>query len=152
VANLSLSTAASSSLDAAVSRVLADGVTVVVAAGNSGMNACTASPARVPGALTTGATDRSDRRASFSNFGSCLDLFAPGVDVTSDGLGGSPATMSGTSMAAPHVAGAAALLLQRNPGWSPSTVAGRLVAQATAGRVTTPGAGSPNRLLYSAPA
>ena len=152
VANLSLGTAASSSLDAAVSRVLADGVTVAVAAGNSGVNACSTSPARVAGALTVGATDRTDRRASFSNHGSCLDLFAPGVDITSDWLDGRTATISGTSMATPHVAGAAALLLQRNPGWSPATVAGRVVALATTGRVTSPGTGSPNRLLYSPPA
>ena len=152
VANLSLGTAASSSLDAAVSRVLADGVTVAVAAGNSGLNACSTSPARVAGALTVGATDRTDRRASFSNHGSCLDLFAPGVDITSDWLDGRTATISGTSMATPHVAGAAALLLQRNPGWSPATVAGRVVALATTGRVTSPGTGSPNRLLYSPPA
>ena len=152
VANLSLSGPRNSSLDAAVARVVADGVTVAVAAGNDGGNACNHSPARAPAALTAGATDRTDRRASFSNTGSCVDVFAPGVDVVSDWPGGSTETLSGTSMASPHVAGVAALLLGAHPAWQPAAVASEIVRLSTKNVVTAPGTGSPNRLLYSPPA
>jgi subtilisin family serine protease len=137
-------------VDAAVNRVINDGVTVAVAAGNSSANACNSSPARVPGALTVGATDNTDRRASFSNYGSCLDLFAPGVNIISDWLT-STNTISGTSMATPHVAGAAAVLLSGNQALTPAAVASNLVSTATAGVVKSAGSRSPNRLLYSAP-
>jgi subtilisin family serine protease len=150
VANLSLGSAANSAMDAAVDRVIADGVTVAVAAGNSNANACNTSPARVPGALTTGATDSTDRRASFSNYGACVDLFAPGVSIPSAWLDGGRRTLSGTSMATPHVTGAAALVLQANPTWGPATVATQLVSQATTGKVINSGSRSPNRLLFSA--
>jgi subtilisin family serine protease len=149
VANMSLGGGVSSTVDAAVQRVIADGVTVAVAAGNSNANACNTSPARVSAALTVGATDNADRRASFSDYGSCLDLFAPGVDITSDWLTGTN-TISGTSMATPHVAGAAAVLLSKTPTMSPATVASRLVGTATTGVVKSAGNRSPNRLLYSA--
>jgi subtilisin family serine protease len=150
VANMSLGGGVSSTVDAAVQRVIADGVSVAVAAGNSGANACNTSPARVAGALTVGATDSSDRRASFSNYGSCLDLFSPGVGITSDWLTGTN-TISGTSMATPHVAGAAAVLLSRNPGspLTPAAVASNLVSSATTGVVKLAGNRSPNRLLFS---
>jgi subtilisin family serine protease len=150
VANMSLGGGASSSVDAAVQRVIADGVTVAVAAGNSNVNACNTSPARVPGALTVGATDDTDRRASFSNHGSCLDLFAPGVNVASDWLAGGTKTISGTSMATPHVAGAAAVLLSKASTTAPAAVAKSIVGNATTGVVTSAGTRSPNRLLYSA--
>jgi subtilisin family serine protease len=150
VANMSLGGGVSATVDAAVQRVIADGVTVAVAAGNSGANACNSSPARVAAALTVGATDSTDRRASFSNYGACLDLFAPGVGITSDWLTGTN-TISGTSMATPHVAGAAAVLLSRNPGspLSPSAVASNLVSTATTGVVKVAGNRSPNRLLFA---
>jgi subtilisin family serine protease len=150
VANMSLAGGASSSVDAAVQRVIADGVTVAVAAGNSNVNACNTSPARVSGALTVGATDNTDRRASFSNYGSCLDLFAPGVNVPSDWLAGGTKTISGTSMATPHVAGAAAVLLSKTSTTAPAAVATSIIGNATTGVVKSAGTRSPNRLLYSA--
>lgn len=151
VANLSLGGGASRALDDAVRRSSASGVLVVAAAGNSNVDACTSSPARVPEAVTVGATDTNDRRASFSNFGTCLDLFAPGVSVTSanDTSNTATARMSGTSMAAPHVGGAAALLLQANPSATPSTITNLMLGQATRNVVTSPGSGSPDRLLFS---
>jgi subtilisin family serine protease len=149
VVNMSLGGTASSSLDDAVRRVVASGVQVVVAAGNETVDACTSSPARVAEALTVGATANSDARASFSNYGSCLDLFAPGASITSLGISSrtATATMSGTSMAAPHVAGAAALVLEGAPSSTPATVASTLLGAATSGVVTGAGTGSPNRLL-----
>jgi subtilisin family serine protease len=146
---MSLGGGANGAVDAAVQKVISDGVTVAVAAGNSTANACTTSPARVSAAVTVGATDRNDRRASFSNYGSCLDLFAPGVSITSDWLAGTTNTISGTSMATPHVTGAAALVLGRNPGFTPAQVASRLVSNSTTGVLKSVGSGSPNRLLFS---
>lgn len=153
VANMSLGGPRNSSVDLAVQKVIADGVTVAVAAGNDGRDACSFSPARVTAAITTGATNRADERASFSNYGPCLDLFAPGVDVKSAWINQtysaeSTRTISGTSMATPHVAGAAAALLEQNPGLSPEAVANALVSGATRDVVLNPRKGSPNRLLF----
>ncbi|ADI14395.1 S8 family peptidase [Truepera radiovictrix] len=150
VANMSLGGAASRALDDAVSASIRAGVTYVVAAGNENRNACNTSPARVSAALTVGASTRSDSRASFSNFGSCVNLFAPGQDITAAWHTGTGAlnTISGTSMASPHVAGAAALYLQNNRSASPSTVADQLIRNATTGVLSSIGTGSPNRLLF----
>jgi subtilisin family serine protease len=147
VANMSLGGSASTTLDTAVSNSIAAGVVYAVAAGNSGADACSYSPARTSTALTVGATSSSDARASWSNYGSCLDLFAPGVSILSTSSSGGTATMSGTSMAAPHVAGAAALYLQGSPSASPAEVGSALLANAGSGRVSDPGTNSPNRLL-----
>ena len=152
VANLSLSGPAGENVDAAIRGLIDDGVTVAVAAGNEDDDACDSSPAREPTALTVAATDRDDRRASFSNRGSCVDLFAPGVDIVSDWNSGDTATeeLSGTSMAAPHVAGAAALLLGADPGLTPAQVADRLLGSATAG-VVRGRRDTADRLLYVGP-
>ncbi|GAB3248231.1 hypothetical protein GCM10027425_04550 [Alteromonas gracilis] len=152
VANMSLGGGASSALDTAVANSIADGVTYAVAAGNENQNACNVSPARVTNALTVGSTTSTDARSSFSNFGSCVDIFAPGSSITSAWYTSTTATntISGTSMASPHVAGAAAQYLQTNPGASPATVNNAIVSSATTGVVTSAGTGSPNRLLYSA--
>jgi len=130
VVNMSLGGSAIQSVDDAVARVIAAGITVAVAAGNGdadgvAQDACSYSPARVPGALTVGATDASDRRTSWSNYGTCLDLFAPGYGITSAWHTNSTATntISGTSMATPHVAGVAALHLQAKPAATPTEVA-----------------------------
>ena len=149
VANMSLGGGASQALDNAVSNSIRAGVTYAVAAGNENQNACNVSPSRVGSALTVAATTSSDRRASFSNYGSCVDLFAPGQNITSAWPSSNSATntISGTSMAAPHVAGVAALYLQRNQGASPSTVASNIKGNATTNVVSGTN-GSPNRLLY----
>jgi len=151
VANMSLGGGASSALDTAVSNTIASGVTFAIAAGNSNRNACNYSPARVSTAITVGATTSTDTRASYSNYGSCLDIFAPGSSITSAWNTSDTATntISGTSMATPHVAGVAALYLQGNPTASPSTVRNALVANATSGVVGSAGRGSPNLLLFS---
>ncbi len=151
VANMSLGGSVSTALDSAVSSAISSGVTFAIAAGNSGANACNSSPARVASAITVGATDKTDTRASWSNYGSCLDIFAPGVSITSDWYGSSSAinTISGTSMATPHVAGVAALYLSGHPGSSPATVRNALVNKSTKNVVKSAGTNSPNALLYS---
>jgi subtilisin family serine protease len=155
VANMSLVSAIDYALDTAVTNMAAAGVTVVVAAGNGDANgipidACNTSPARAPGTITVGAIDINDIRASFSNYGPCLELFAPGVDIMSASITGSYGIlMSGTSMASPHVAGAAALYLQQYPWASRSSVRNALVNTATPGMIWYAGPASPNKLLYS---
>ncbi len=151
VANLSLGSAKSTTVNAAVAGAYNKGVTMVVAAGNSNANACNYSPASEPTAITVGATGSNDARASYSNYGSCLDVFAPGSSITSAWYTGNTATntISGTSMASPHVAGVAALALQANPLSSPAQIASFITGSATPNKVTSAGTGSPNRLLYS---
>lgn len=152
VANMSLGGGASSALDTSVQNSINAGVTYAVAAGNDyGVDACTESPGRVAAALTVGSTTSTDARSSFSNIGTCLDLFAPGSSITSAWSTSDTATntISGTSMATPHVTGVAALYLQNNSSASPATVANQIITTATTARLTGIGAGSPNRLLYS---
>jgi subtilisin family serine protease len=150
VANMSLGGGASSTLDTALRNSVDAGIVYVVAAGNTNRDACSASPAREPSAIAVGATGSSDRRASFSNYGACLDLFAPGVGIVSAYYTGdtATATLSGTSMAAPHVAGVVARYLQGAPFASPAEVAAALMGDATTNVVSDPGSGSPNRLLF----
>ncbi|MFC8436364.1 S8 family peptidase [Streptomyces sp. NPDC057253] len=149
VANLSLGGQYNAQLDTAVRNSIASGVTYAVAAGNDGLPAGLYSPAGVPQAITVGATDAKDRRAGFSNYGSAVDLFAPGVSITSAGITSDTAraTYSGTSMAAPHAAGAAALYLADHPRATPSQVGKALVKDAISGKVSGRGIGSPNKLL-----
>lgn len=151
VVNMSLGGSANEPLDAAVQNSIARGVTYVVAAGNDGLDANLYSPARVTEALTVGATDISDARASFSNIGSVIDLFAPGVNITSTWKNNSINTIDVPSMAAPYVAGTVALYLQNHPTASPLMVSEAIVYSARVGKVSNPGSGSPNRLLSSFP-
>ncbi|ADO70570.1 S8 family peptidase [Stigmatella aurantiaca] len=152
VVNMSLGGGATQAVDDAVSNSVAAGIVYAVAAGNNASDACGFSPARTPAALTVGATENTDARASYSNFGPCVDLFAPGTDITSTWMGSIVATskLSGTSMASPHVAGAAAMYLSTVPTATPAQVESALLGNATLDRVTNVGVGSPNRLLYSA--
>jgi subtilisin family serine protease len=147
----------SSSLDAAINAAIADGITVCVLAGNGTANngtpadACTISPARVSNAITVSATDILDGKARFANFGTCVDLFAPGVQIESAWYSSDTATAidSGTSMATPHVSGAAALYLQNHPNAAPATVASALIAAASLDKVQNAGLSSANRLLFT---
>ncbi|MBU7599196.1 S8 family peptidase [Streptomyces sp. P38-E01] len=149
VANMSLGGGANAALDDAVRNSISSGVTYAVAAGNDNQNASNYSPARVGEALTVGSTTRTDARSSFSNYGAIVDIFAPGSEITSAWHTGDSATntISGTSMAAPHVAGAAALVLGEDGSASPAAVASALDSAAVDGRVGNPGSGSPNKLL-----
>ncbi len=150
VANMSLGGGASNALDNAIRNAIASGVSFAVAAGNSNANACNSSPARVTQAITVGASTANDVRATFSSFGSCLDLFAPGVNITSTWNTSNTATntISGTSMSSPHTAGVAALYLAANPTKTPAEVETALKGIAV-GKVTSAGNGSPNLLLQS---
>lgn len=151
VANMSLGGGFSSSVNSAVAGAVANGVTMVVAAGNSSADACNYSPASETSAITVGATTSADAQASYSNWGSCVDLYAPGSSITSAWYTSSTATnvLSGTSMATPHVTGAAALVAQANPTATPAAVAQFLVSHATPNRLASLGSGSPNLLVYS---
>jgi subtilisin family serine protease len=155
VANMSLGGGASTALDNAVQNSINDGVTYAVAAGNGNIvgiaqNACNYSPARVAAAITIGATDSSDRKASWSNYGNCVDWFAPGVSITSAWYTSNTATntISGTSMATPHTAGVAAQYLQGNPGASPATVRSTLYSLTTKSIVTSSSSVN-NHLLFT---
>jgi hypothetical protein len=152
VVNMSLGGGASDILDNAVAELVSLGITVVVAAGNDSTLACEVSPARESTAITVGATDNTDTRAFFSNYGSCVDIFAPGYDI--EGASIDPTydsvSKSGTSMASPHVAGAAAIAVTTFPSASPAQVINLLISDATVGVVNDAGTGSPNRLLMVA--
>ncbi len=151
VANMSLGGGASTALDNAVRNAIARGVSFVVAAGNSNANACNGSPARVAEAITVGASAATDVRAGFSNFGTCLDIFAPGVNITSawNSANNATNTISGTSMSSPYTAGVAALYLAANPSKTPAEVQAALKSNAASGKVSSAGTGSPNLLLQS---
>jgi subtilisin family serine protease len=154
-ANMSLGGGISQALDDALNAAIADGVTFCVAAGNGDqfgnpLNACDGSPSRVANAITVSATDSNDTKASWANFGTCVDIFGPGVNITSSWYSSNTATntISGTSMATPHVCGVTALYLQTNTSASPATVASAIINNSTPNVVVNPGTGSPNRLLY----
>jgi len=152
VVNMSLGGDVSASLDSAVENLFNNGYVMVVAAGNSNADACSSSPARVSKALTVAATDNTDARASYSNYGSCVDIFAPGSQINSSWIGSNTATkiLNGTSMATPHVAGVVAEMLQSTPTATPQTISTNLLNQASSNVVKNP-SGSPNRLLYKSP-
>ncbi|KAJ8050793.1 hypothetical protein HOLleu_04130 [Holothuria leucospilota] len=149
VVSMSLGGSASTAQDDAVAELDADGVIVIVAAGNDDADACNGSPSRAPKAFTVGATDNSDARASYSNYGTCVNIFAPGTSITSAWrfTDSSSRTISGTSMATPHVSGAAAVLLGLDSSLTPADIKSKLETEATANCVSDV-QGSPNKMLY----
>ncbi|KIR66557.1 S8 family peptidase [Micromonospora haikouensis] len=153
VATMGLGGSASSAVDAALTASINSGVTYAVPSGSSSSDACNFSPARVPTALTVSGTLATDVKMGSANYGTCVDIFAPGGSITSTWHTSDTATntVSGSPMAAAHVAGCAALVLSDHPTWTPAQVAAHLAATATAGVVGSPGAGSPNRMLYCGP-
>lgn len=153
VANMSMGSAASPLMDFAVQGSIDEGVTYVAAAGNAAADACQVSPARLGSVITVGASDQNDVRAPFSNFGACVDLFAPGAGVLSAWAWNDTAsfTASGTSMSAPHVAGAVALYLEDNPNATPAQATTGVMGVATSGTMNPMGDGSPNLMVFTAP-
>lgn len=149
VVNMSLGGPVNTTQNNLVQTMTNNSIVVVVAAGNENQNACNRSPASAPAAITVASSTSSDSRSSFSNWGSCVDIFAPGSSITSTWLNGGTNTISGTSMASPHVAGGAALVLDSNSSLSPTGVTNNLLNNATTGAISNPN-GSPNRLLYIA--
>lgn len=148
VANMSLGGGFSSTLNSASTNLSNSGVFVAVAAGNESQNTCNVSPASASGVFTTAASDRNDRRAYFSNYGSCVEAYAPGVAIRSTWLNGGTNTISGTSMASPHVAGVGALYKQGSPGASSATISSWIINNSTPNVIVGNAAGTPNRLLY----
>jgi serine protease len=150
VANLSLGGGFTQTVNDAVNAAVAGGVTCAVAAGNSNANACNYSPASAVDAITVGATDQANRRASYSNYGTCLDMFGPGSAITSAWIGSPSATntISGTSMASPHVAGVAAKVLSVNSGFTPAQVLTQLQNTASVNEISDVQTGSPNLMVY----
>jgi subtilisin family serine protease len=151
VANMSLgASGTNATMEQAVRNSIADGVVYAIASGNSNSDACNFTPARTAEAITVNASDNTDARASFSNYGTCTDIFGPGVNITAawNSSDTGTNTISGTSMATPHVAGGAALYRALNPSATPAQVQDALKANATANVITNPGTGSPNRLLF----
>jgi len=148
VANMSLGGSFNSSVNSAATALSNAGVFTAIAAGNSNLNACNYSPASASNVTTVAASDRTDLRASFSNFGSCVEVYAPGVSVTSTWLNGGTNTISGTSMASPHVAGVGALYKATYGDASWSTINSWIINNSTANVIRSNPAGTPNRLLY----
>jgi subtilisin family serine protease len=151
VVNMSLGGGFVAAVNQAVTNSINSGITYTIAAGNLNNDACLLSPASTPAAITVGATNRTDQRAAFSDWGSCVDLFAPGVEIASEWIGSNTATntLTGTSMAAPHVAGVAALYLTASPTSTPAQVASAILQIATKNTLGNVGVGSPNLLVFS---
>lgn len=152
VANMSLGGPVSQALEDAIANSIKSGVTYAVAAGNDNKSACLSSPSRLKAAITVGSTTNTDARSSFSNYGECVDIFAPGSNIESawDTSPSSTQIISGTSMATPHVAGVLALYLEKNPSASHEQAKNALIAGSLSGKISSAGAGSPNRLLNTA--